>query len=193
MIKKAEGIVSVLTASSDVEVQMVSPKGKTYANKDSAITISEGESFFNGATIRTFKFDKLEVGEWKIKMMAKQSKDAYLVVSDYKGGAPFVLQMPTKVKVNKPEYKLKKSPVAPEMKGDLSITVRVVNKEGKLVSEFNELQNVNTNTFTGALKDIKQPGVYNVTMDIKGMNKEGKSYNRTIVKSVLCREIRKNK
>ncbi|ASI72578.1 esterase/lipase family protein [Bacillus cereus] len=182
--KKAEGIVSVLTASSDVEVQMVSPKGEIYANKDSAITTGEGESFFNGATIRTFKFDKLEVGEWKIKMMAKQSKDAYLVVSDYNNSAPFVLQMPTKVKVNKPEYKLKKSPVAPEMKGDLSITVRVVNKEGKLVSEFNELQNVNTNTFTGALKDIKQPGVYNVTMDIKGMNKEGKPYNRTIVKSV---------
>ena len=43
--KKAEGIVSVLTASSDVEVQMVSPKGKIYANKDSAITTSEGESF----------------------------------------------------------------------------------------------------------------------------------------------------
>ena len=38
--------------------------------------------------------------------------------------------------------------------------------------------------FTGALKDIKTTGVYNVTMDIKGMNKEGKSYNRTIVKSV---------
>ncbi|MDR4442558.1 hypothetical protein FO512_32345, partial [Bacillus cereus] len=36
--KKAEGIVSVLTASSDVEVQMVSPKGKIYENKDSAIT-----------------------------------------------------------------------------------------------------------------------------------------------------------
>ena len=29
------------------------------------------------------------------------------------------------------------------MKGDLSITVRVVNKEGKLVSEYTELQNVN--------------------------------------------------
>ncbi|MEJ9269984.1 hypothetical protein P4480_33330, partial [Bacillus thuringiensis] len=101
-----------------------------------------------------------------------------------KNDATFVLQIPTKVKVNKAEYKLKKPPVAPEMKGDLSVTVRVVNKEGKLVSEFNELQNVNTNTFTGALKDIKQPGVYNVTMDIKGMNKEGKPYNRTIVKSV---------
>ncbi len=62
-------------------------------------------------------------------MMAKQSKDAYLVISDYKNDAPFVLQMPTKVKVNKPEYKLKKSPVAPEMKG-ISITVRVVNEEG---------------------------------------------------------------
>lgn len=43
---------------------------------------------------------------------------------------------------------------------------------------------MNNNTFTGALKDIKQPGVYNVTMDIKGMNKEGQPYNRTIVKSV---------
>ena len=50
-------------------------------------------------------------------MMAKQSKDAYLVISDYKDDAPFVLRMPTKVKINKPEYKLKKSPVAPEMKG----------------------------------------------------------------------------
>ena len=75
-------------------------------------------NLFNGATIRTFKFDKLEIGEWKIKMMAKQSKDAYLVISD-KDDAPFVLRMPTKVKINKPEYKLKKSPVAPEMKVDL--------------------------------------------------------------------------
>lgn len=163
---------------------MISPEGKVYTNKDSVITTGEGESFFGGATIRTFKFDKMDVGEWKVKMMTKQSKDAYLIVSDYKNGAPFVLQMPTKVKANKSEYKLKKSPVAPEMKGDLSITVRVVNKEGKLVSEFNELQNVNNNTFTGTLKNIKQPGVYNVTMDIKGMNKEGKSYSRTIVKSV---------
>ncbi len=50
----------------------------------------------------------MDVGEWKVKMMAKQSKDAYLVISDYKNDAPFVLQVPTKVKVNKPEYKLKK-------------------------------------------------------------------------------------
>ncbi|TKI92154.1 hypothetical protein FC699_20605, partial [Bacillus wiedmannii] len=44
--KKAEGIVSILTASSDVEVQMMSPKGKMYTNKDSVITTGEGESFF---------------------------------------------------------------------------------------------------------------------------------------------------
>lgn len=40
--KKAEGIVSILTASSDVEVQMISPKGKVYTNKDSVITTGEG-------------------------------------------------------------------------------------------------------------------------------------------------------
>jgi len=182
--KKAEGVVSVLTASSDVEIQLISPKGKVYTNKDSAVSTGEGESFFKGATIRTFKFDKMEAGEWQVKMMAKQPNDAYLIVTDYKKDAPFVLQMPAKVKVNKAEYKLKKSPVAPEMKGDLSVTVRVINKDGKLVSESNESQNINTNTFTGALKNIEQPGVYNVTIDIKGMNKEGQPYNRTIVKSV---------
>ncbi|MED1410137.1 MULTISPECIES: esterase/lipase family protein [Bacillus] len=182
--KKAEGTVSVLTASSDVETQLISPKGKVYTNKDSAFAIGEGESFFKGATIRTFKFDKMDVGEWKVKMMAKQPKDAYLIVTDYKKEAPFVLQMPAKVKVDKTDYKLKKSPTAPEMKGDLSVTVRVINKEGELVSESNETQNINTNTFTGALKNVKQPGVYNVTIDIKGMNKEGQPYNRTIVKSV---------
>lgn len=92
--------------------------------------------------------------------------------------------MPAKVKVNEAEYKLKKSPVAPEMKGDLSVTVRVINKDGKLVSESNESKNINTTTFTGVLKNIEQPGVYNVTIDMKGMNKEGQPYNRTIVKSV---------
>lgn len=182
--KKAEGVVSVLTASSDVEIQLISPKGKVYTNKDSAVSTGEGESFFKGATIRTFKFDKMEAGEWQVKMMAKQPKDAYLIVTDYKKDAPFVLQMPAKVKVNKAEYKLKKSPAAPEMKGDLSVTVRVINKDGKLVSESNESQNINANTFTGALKNIEQPGVYNVTIDMKGMNKEGQPYNRTIVKSV---------
>lgn len=63
-----------------------------------------------------------------------------------------------KVKVNKPEYKLKKSPVAPEMKGDLSITVRVVNKEGKLVSEFNELQNVNNEYIYRCFERYKTTG-----------------------------------
>lgn len=82
--KKAEGVVSILTASSDVEIQLISPKGKVYTNKDSAVSTGEGESLFKGATIRTFKFDKMEAGEWQVKMMAKQPKDAYLIVTDYK-------------------------------------------------------------------------------------------------------------
>ena len=34
--------MSVLTASSDVEVQVISPKGKMFTNKDSVITNDEG-------------------------------------------------------------------------------------------------------------------------------------------------------
>ncbi|KFN00977.1 hypothetical protein D0U04_17885 [Bacillus clarus] len=186
--KKAEGVVTVLTASSDVEIQLLSPTGKVYTNKDSAIATGEGESFFKGATIRTFKFDGMEVGDWHVKMMATKQKDAYMIVTDYKKEAPFVLNMPAKIKINKTQYELKKSPAASEMKGDLSLTVRVMNKEGKVISESNEIQTLNKTTFTGALKNIKQPGVYNVTIDIKGVNKEGKPYNRTIVKSVYVEQ-----
>lgn len=77
---------------------MISPKGKMYTNKDSVITTGEEESFFGGATIRTFKFDKMDVGEWKVKMMAKQSKDAYLVISDYKNDAPLFFKCLPKLK-----------------------------------------------------------------------------------------------
>ncbi len=179
-----DGNVSVLTASPDVQMQLIAPSGKVYTNQNSKAATGEEYAYFSGATIRTFQVDQMEVGEWRLKMMSQAQKDAYLMLANYKQVAPFTLEMPGKVKKNKAEFKLKQSTKRSLQQGDLSFDIRVVDRDGNLVSHSNKLQKTDTVTFTGNLPDVAKSGVYNVTIDIKGKNKEGKAYNRTVVRSV---------
>ncbi|WP_413789186.1 lipase family alpha/beta hydrolase [Bacillus yunxiaonensis] len=179
-----DGNISVLTASPDVQIQLIAPSGKVYTNQSSKATMGEEYAYFNGATIRTFQVDQMEVGEWRLKMMSQARKDAYLMLANYKQDAPFTLDMPGKVKKNKAEFKLKQSAKHSQRQDNISFDVRVVDRDGNLVSHSNKLQKTDTITFTGNLPDVAKSGVYNMTIDIKGKNKEGKAYNRTIVRSV---------
>ncbi|CAI8870656.1 hypothetical protein BHU24_16065 [Bacillus pseudomycoides] len=181
---KTEGVVSVLTASSEVKIQLISPSGKVYTDEDSKVTIGDETSYFKGASIRTFKINRMEIGEWHVKLMTAHAKDAYMIVSDYKQKAPFTLKMPGKIKADKVEFQLKQSTKELGKQEDLSFTVRVVDREGNLVSQSNQLQRLDEAAFTGLLNHIKKSDVYNVTIDIKGINSEGKAYTRTIVRSV---------
>ncbi|MCI0765108.1 hypothetical protein [Bacillus sp. TL12] len=181
---KTEGVISVLTASSEVKIQLISPSGKVYTNEDSKSTVGDETSYFKGASIRTFKINQMEIGEWHVKIMTSHEKDAYMVVSEYQQEAPFTLKMPGKIKTNKAEFQLKSSTKESIKQENLSLNVRVVDREGNLVSQSNQLQKFDENTFTGSLHHIKKSGVYNVTIDIKGINPGGKAYTRTIVRSV---------
>lgn len=181
---KTEGVVSVLTASSEVKVQLISPSGKVYTNKDSKFTVGDETSYFKGASIRTFKINQMETGEWHVKLMTTHTKDAYMVVSDYKQTAPFTLKMPGKIKADKVEFQLKQSTKELGKQENLSFTVRVVDREGNLVLQSNQLQSLDEAVFKGLLGHIKKSDVYNMTIDIKGINAEGKAYTRTIVRSV---------
>ncbi|PFN01803.1 lipase family alpha/beta hydrolase [Bacillus cereus] len=185
---KTEGVVSVLTASSEVKIQLISPSGKVYTNKDSKFTVGDETSYFKGASIRTFKINKMETGEWHVKLMTAHTKDAYMIVTDYKQAAPFTLKMPGKIKDGKVEFQLKQSTKELGKQENLSFTVRIVDREGNLVSQSNQLQRLDEAAFTGLLNHIKKSDVYNVTIDIKGINSEGKAYNRTIVRSVYIKK-----
>ncbi|WP_242144754.1 MULTISPECIES: hypothetical protein [unclassified Bacillus cereus group] len=183
--RKTEGTVSILTASSEVKIELLSPSGKIYTNKDSVTTIGEEESYFKGASIHTFQLSKMEEGEWNIKMLSNHQQDAYMMVVNYKqDDAPFTLKIPNKMKAGTAKYQLEKSAKAPEIQKDVSVTVRIINKEGTLVSASNDGKQINDNMVTGLLKNMTEPGVYNVTFDIKGLNKEGKVYTRTMIQSV---------
>ncbi|WP_429712854.1 lipase family alpha/beta hydrolase [Bacillus rhizoplanae] len=181
-----DGNISVLTASPDVKIQLIAPSGKVYTNQNSKVTTGEEYAYFSGATIRTFQIDQMEAGDWHLKMMShtkKDKKDAYLMLANYKKDAPFTLEIPGKVKQNKAEFKLKQSPSSLQQE-NLSFDVHIVDKDGNLVAHSDKLQKIDTVTFTGNLPDVAKSGVYNVTIDIKGKNKGGKAYTRTIVRSV---------
>ncbi|MDC2866131.1 esterase/lipase family protein [Bacillus sp. BP-3] len=179
-----DGSISVLTANPNAQIQLIAPSGKVYTNQSSKAAIGEEYAYFNGATIRTFQVDQMEEGEWRLKMMSEKKDDAYLMLANYKQAAPFTLEMPGKVKQNKAEFKLTKYQKRSLKQENVSFDVHVVDRDGKLVSQTNTLQKEDAATFTGKLPNVEKSGVYNVTIDIKGKNKEGKAYTRTIVRSV---------
>ncbi|PES06970.1 hypothetical protein CN488_30125, partial [Bacillus anthracis] len=74
-----------------------------------------------------------------------------------------------------------KNPVEAE---DVSMTVRIVDQTGTLISQSDGVQQVDAHTLSTTLQHIEQSGVYSFTIDVKGKNKEGNPYTRTIIRSI---------
>ncbi|HDR3658631.1 TPA: hypothetical protein QCO67_005186 [Bacillus cereus] len=176
------GTVSILTASKQVEIQLISPSGKVYNKQDAVVTTGD-DTFFKGAFIHTFQIKGMEVGDWKIRMNTEE-KDAYLAMVQYQQEAPFHLKIPAKMKVNQAKLHIQSSDKSPVEAEDVSMTVRIVDQTGTLISQSDSLQQGDTNTLSTTLQHIEQSGVYNLTIDIKGKNKAGHPYTRTMIRSM---------
>ncbi|WP_438357234.1 esterase/lipase family protein [Bacillus toyonensis] len=176
------GTVSILTASKQVEIQLISPSGKVY-NKQEAVLTTGDDTFFKGSSIHTFQIKSMEIGEWKIGMNT-EVKDAYLAMVQYQQEAPFYLKMPAKAKANQAKFQIQSSDEKPVEAEDFSMTVRVVDRTGALISQSDGIQRLDANTLSTTLQNIEQSGVYNLTIDVKGKNKEGRPYTRTIIRSM---------
>lgn len=125
----------------------------------------------------------MEVGDWKIRMNTEE-KDAYLAMVQYQQEAPFHLKIPAKMKVNQAKLHIQSSDKSPVEAEDVSMTVRIVDQTGTLISQSDSLQQGDTNTLSTTLQHIEQSGVYNLTIDIKGKNKAGHPYTRTMIRSM---------
>nr|WP_170957387.1 hypothetical protein [Bacillus thuringiensis] len=176
------GTVSILTASKQVDIQLISPSGKVY-NKQEAVETTGDDTFFKGAFIHTFQIKSMEVGDWKIRMNT-EGKDAYLAMVQYQQEAPFHLKIPAKTRATKANLQIQSSDKKPVEAEDVAMTVRVVDRTGTLISQSDGVQQVNANTLSTTLQHIEQSGVYNLTIDIKGKNKAGNPYTRTIIRSI---------
>ncbi|MGU3443552.1 esterase/lipase family protein [Bacillus cereus] len=180
---ETQATVSVLTATNNVDIQLISPAGNRYTKKDAILTMGD-DSFFKGASIQTFQIKNMEIGEWTIDMKTVASKDAYLVIVHYEEEAPFKLKVPNNIKGQEAKLQLHPSDHVPIETDDFDITVRIIDSTGTLISQSNQLQQLNDQTLSTTLQNIKQSGVYNITVDVQGNNKKGNPYTRTIVRSM---------
>ncbi|WP_044641649.1 esterase/lipase family protein [Risungbinella massiliensis] len=181
---KTDGDISVLTATSDTQVKLISPSGKVYTNKNSNVVTGTDQFYFIGAHVQTFQLKQMEVGTWSIQLKSKAKKDAYFMVTQLKQAESISLELPGKVKQTKAKFRLMQPTKQPSNSEAVSFTIRVVDKEGSLVAETHSTKKLDAASFEENLPEVKQSGVYNVTIDVKGKNKEGKEMNRTIVRSV---------
>ncbi|MEK4418608.1 esterase/lipase family protein [Bacillus sp. FSL K6-0268] len=176
------GTVSILTANKQVEVQLISPTGTVY-NKQEAVLTADKDTFFKGASIHTFQLKSMEIGEWKIKMNTAV-KDAYLAIVQYQQEAPFRLKIPAKTKADAAKVQMQSVNEKSVEAENISMTVRVVNQMGTLVSQSTGIQQLDANTLSTMVQHVEQSGVYNLTIDVKGKNESGHPYTRTIIRSM---------
>ncbi|MDF9633720.1 hypothetical protein P5766_29535, partial [Bacillus cereus] len=108
--------------------------------------------------------------------MNTEGKDAYLAMVQYQQEAPFHLKIPAKLKVNQAKLQIQSADKNPVEAEDVSMTVRIVDQTGTLISQSDGVQQGDANMLSTTLQHIEQSGVYNFTIDVKGKNKTGHPY-----------------
>ncbi|TCS95909.1 esterase/lipase family protein [Hazenella coriacea] len=186
----SEANIQVLTKSKAVQVQLVSPSGKVYKQQNANRNTTD-QAFFAGAHVKSFHVSRPEAGTWKISMTSPVS-DAYLLIANLGTPATFSADVPLTSKEKAIPLQVKLNKTKNLQVNSLQIETQVVTpdgtmlpaKETKQLFKQNRLQ---ANQFRGQLKGIK-PGVYNITIEIKGKTKQGEPFERTMIRSVYIGE-----
>ncbi|MFD6209174.1 MULTISPECIES: alpha/beta fold hydrolase [unclassified Peribacillus] len=180
----APGMITIYTASKDVEVELISPSNKRHSPSVKVHSAKNEASFFNGATIQTFNGNNLEIGDWRVRMKTKSPTDAYLLTAQFNEKNPITLSMPGKVKQKDAKF-LIKNPIN-NKKGPISTTfmVHLLDESGNEINEKSSIQVMDKENFSGTLPDVPKSGVYNVTIDVMEKSVSGAERTRTLIRSV---------
>lgn len=181
-----DGVISILTASQQVDVQFVSPTGKTYHLNNSQVKTGKDNFYFRGAYVQTFEFPKMEAGTWTVQLTSRADKDAFFFVGNWKNSSSVSLQLPGKIKEKNLDLKKDIIRIVKSEKQipSPSFDIRIVDSNGKLVFQSNSMKKSGVNQFASELPKVKQSGVYNITVDMKGQTANGTPFQRTMVQSV---------
>lgn len=180
-LKKA--IFNVMTYG-PTDVTLVSPSGKKY----SKIQRGKDTQFFDGADVQAISINKPEPGAWTVKVKSSR-KSAYLLTTALDG------KDPVRLKWKGGKSKNKKVPVEVEMvqtdskrKGQFDAKVKLISplENGSATMEKGMYQSKlvrEGDRFKGQLPLLQKSGVYNMTVDVKGINDKGEAFERTLVRS----------
>lgn len=170
----------IMTASESTKVQLVSPSGKVYDAVQSTPT-GDNAMMFANAVHNVFNITAPEKGNWSLR--ADGSQDAYFMFAQVDGGAKAKV-VPTK-KVSK--------------KSDSTVSFSVALDGGKAVGKTKNAKLVKTNkagknaiinsvdlkqdtagNYNAVFATPSEPGVYNVSFDVTGVNAAGEEFTRSV-------------
>lgn len=188
---RSEAVFQMLTKNKDVDAVLISPSGKMYTSRSTEHFVGQAQEIFEGAYMQAYRIPRPESGTWTVRLTS-QRKDAYLLVATLAGsptvevdimkkpsqqGNPVQIRMKQEDQWDLKGFNVRMKVVSSSAKNQLNM------KQGIQEVKLQQGQARNSNLFTGKLPSQTKPGVYNVTIEIKGKTKKGESYQRTIIRS----------
>ncbi|WP_188433141.1 lipase family alpha/beta hydrolase [Kroppenstedtia guangzhouensis] len=185
-----EAIFNLMTGDPSVSVRLISPSGKVYNHQSAQFYRTGGdEEIFRGAAIQGYRISDPEAGHWKVRLISEKD-DAYLLTTTLMDSAEMKVdvQVPGKsgrdvpVRVNLPRgWKAKPENVKVRLVPPKAHSIHKMKADafhGKLDSTGKE-----RSSFSGHLPKQMKPGVYNLTVDVQGVNDKGEDFQRTVIRS----------
>ncbi|QIC06162.1 alpha/beta hydrolase [Brevibacillus sp. 7WMA2] len=182
-------MVDVMTANEKTKVKLISPSGKEYTPKrlgdsdfDSETDVDgdETQELFASAIHHGFKIDDPEKGKWKL--VASGKNDAYFMFAQVESDQPMEVVSEKKIyepgergeiRVELPEATIKKQAIA-----NVSM---VETKNRQLLAAENYLKiKEKDDEIQGTFKAPREPGVYNICLEITGVNEFGEEFSRSV-------------
>lgn len=189
---REEAVFQIMTHRSDVKTALVSPGGRIYTPRSAEYFAAEEKEIFKGAKIHAYRISRPEAGEWKVRMTSPDD-GAYLLVVSFIGERALEVQMdasragesgvPIRVRLKKPHlwnmknFDIRARVVGP---GETGAPFRSAAKqpETRLLPDAKD-----PGAFNGTIPAVQRPGIYNVTIDIRGKARDGTDFERTVIRS----------
>lgn len=186
-------IFTLMTSGNNVKVELTSPSGKTYDNRSDVYGKSEEKEIFQDAVVQAFRIDAPEAGTWTIRL-ASQDEDAYLLTGTFLAPQTVSLNVTSQpetgseVPLSLEIMETDKLNVK-DLKVDVQVTTPSSQKKMKSASHRNRLKAVSKESaFKGELPKLTEPGVYNLTLDVKGTDVQGQPFERTVIRSIYVED-----
>ncbi|TPG74364.1 alpha/beta hydrolase [Brevibacillus laterosporus] len=189
-------IVDVMTANEKTKVKLISPSGKEYTPEKLEISKSgkqrsneeneeesdstRSEHLFADAIHNGFEIDEPEKGKWKL--VASGKKDAYFMFAQVESEQPMEVVSDKKIyepgeqgelRIELPEATVKKQGIA-----NVSI-IETKNRQLLVADDYLKIKQKD-DEITGTFKAPKEPGVYNICLEITGINERGEEFSRSV-------------
>ena len=174
--EKTTGTISIYTASPSTVIDLVSPNGTVIPASKPTVD----QNIFSGASLYTFNLTDFLPGTWAVRITAKDNNDAYLLSSTFDEREKYSLQMAGTGKAEQSSFTIS----TPKHAGTTSFSVKFIDKDGTELNQTTVLKTTNGTDFSAKLPKVPNPGVYNMTVDIKTKYPDGNESIRTLVRSV---------